>query len=170
MKKLIGTGHKLADNIDTDLIIPARYLNTTDAQELASHCLEGLGPDYPDKIKPGDIIIAGKNFGCGSSREHAPLAIKSLGVGCVIAASFARIFYRNGFNLGLPLLECPDAAAACKEGDRLEVDLETGLIINRRTGERFSSQPIPPFMLELVADGGLMAHLAKQLKQAGDER
>ncbi|MEE8449025.1 MAG: 3-isopropylmalate dehydratase small subunit [Thermodesulfobacteriota bacterium] len=164
MNRLTGRVHKLADNVDTDAIIPACYLNTTDPQELASHCLEGLAADFPDRIKPGDLIIAGRNFGCGSSREHAPLAIKTRGVSCIIAVSFARIFYRNSFNLGLPLLECPQAVAGCRDGDRLEVDLEKGLIVNQTTGASFSAEPIPDFMLELIADGGLMRQLAKRLK------
>lgn len=158
---LKGRAHKFGDNVDTDVIIPTRYMNTIVPEELARHCLEGITPDFLQKVKPGDIIVAGKNFGCGSSREHAPLAIKSCGIAAVIAISFARIFYRNAFNIGLPLLECPQAFAQIEDGDDLEVDLSAGKIQDITRGKTFSAQPVPPFMLELLADGGLMKHVAK---------
>ena len=158
---LKGRAHKFGDNVDTDVIIPARYLNTFVPEELAQHCLEGIAPGFSTRVKPGDLIVAGKNFGCGSSREHAPLAIKASGIAAVIAVSFARIFYRNSYNIGLPLLECPQAVAQIADGDELEVDLSAGEIKDVTKGITFSSQPVPPFMLELIADGGLMRHLVK---------
>ena len=153
--------HKYPDNVDTDVIIPARYLNTPNAQELAAHCMEDIDPEFIHKVKPGDIIVGGANFGCGSSREHAPLAIKTVGVSCVIAASFARIFYRNSINIGLPILECPAASAAIQAGDKVKVDFDTGIITDETTGETFKAQPFPPFIQNIIKAGGLMKSIEK---------
>ena len=161
--KLRGKSWRFGDDIDTDVIIPARYLVTTDPDELAKHCMETLDPDFSKKVKQGDIMVAGKNFGCGSSREHAPISIKGLGISCVIARTFARIFYRNAINIGLPILECPEASERIEEGDELEVDLESGKITNLSKGETYSAAPFPPFMQEIIKTGGLMAYVAKQL-------
>ncbi len=161
--KLQGKTWKFGNDVDTDAIIPARYLNTIDPKELASHCMEDADPDFASTVKPGDIIAAGKNFGCGSSREHAPLAIKAAGVSCVIAHSFARIFYRNSFNMGLPILECPEAAASVETGDELELDLDSGTIFNRTKNETYHAQPIPSFMQKLIAAGGLMEYVRGQM-------
>ena len=155
---------KFGKNIDTDVIIPARYLNTSEPAELAKHCMEDADPEFAGKVQPGDIIVAGKNFGCGSSREHAPIALKAVGVGCVIAPSFARIFYRNAFNMGLPILECEEAAAALEQGHEVEVNGDTGQIHDLTTGKTFHAQPIPSFMQELIADGGLIPHVLKRCK------
>lgn len=163
--KMKGSAWKFGNDIDTDAIIPARYLVSTDPKFLAAHCMEDADPDFPKKVRAGDIIVAGKNFGCGSSREHAPVAIMGAGVSCVIAHSFARIFYRNAFNTGLPILECPEAAAAVVEGDLLEVDLDAGLIINRTQGQSYRAHPVPPFMQELLEAGGLMNYVQRQLKR-----
>lgn len=160
---LRGKVHKFGDNIDTDIIIPARYLVTTDPQELAKHCMEPISPDFPQQAKPGDIIVAGENFGCGSSREHAPLAIKGLGISCVIAKSFARIFYRNAFNIGLPVLECPEAVEETQDGDELEVNMETGEIRNLTRGKTYQATPIPPFMREILNAGGLINYVRRKL-------
>lgn len=160
-----GRAWKFGDDIDTDAIIPARYLNTSDAASLAAHCMEDADPQFTQKIKAGDIIVAGKNFGCGSSREHAPIAIKGAGISCVIAASFARIFYRNAFNMGLPILECPEAAAAIQTGDELQVDLDRGVILNRTRQETYEAQPIPPFMQRLLAAGGLIPYVREQMSE-----
>ena len=157
--KLQGTVFKYGDNVDTDVIIPARYLNTSDACELAWHCMEDLDTGFAEAVKPGDVIVAGRNFGCGSSREHAPLAIKASGVSCVIAATFARIFYRNALNIGLPILECPAAADAIETGHRVAADLAAGTITDETTGAAFAAEPFPPFMQELIAVGGLAAYL-----------
>ena len=154
-----GTVFKYGDNVDTDVIIPARYLNTPDAKELATHCMEDIDPQFAGKVQCGDILVAGRNFGCGSSREHAPLAIKACGVACVIAASFARIFYRNALNIGLPILECPSAAAAIPAGHRVAVDLAAGTITDETTGTVFAAEPFPPFMQELIKAGGLANYL-----------
>ena len=151
-----GTVHKYGSNVDTDVIIPARYLNTTDPAELASHCMEDIDAGFVETVKPGDIIVAEDNFGCGSSREHAPIAIKASGVGCVIANTFARIFYRNALNTGLPILECPEAVAGISNGEEVEVDLENGKITNVTTGKTYSAKPFPPFMRELIEVGGLV--------------
>jgi len=161
--KIKGKVWKFGEDINTDVIIPARYLNTSDPAELAKHCMEGADPDFSKKIKPGDIIVAGKNFGCGSSREHAPIALKAAGIGCVIASSFARIFYRNAFNMGLPIFECDETVSALKESDEVEVDADTGEIRDLTTGDVFKAQPIPPFMQELISDGGLIPHVLKSL-------
>jgi 3-isopropylmalate/(R)-2-methylmalate dehydratase small subunit len=162
--ELKGRVHKFGDDINTDEIIPARYLNTSDPAELAKHAMEDADPEFVRKMQPGDFIVAGKNFGCGSSREHAPIAIKAAGVAGVIAGSFARIFYRNAFNMGLPIFESPEAARGLQGGEEISVDLNTGEITVIATGQTFRSQPIPPFMQELLRDGGLMAHLKKKLE------
>lgn len=159
---LRGKVRKFGSDVDTDVIIPAKYLNITDPQELGKHCLEGIDPDFYKRMKPGDIIVAGKNFGCGSSREHAPLAIKAVGISCVIAKTFARIFYRNAFNIGLPILECADASDRIEEGQEIEVNLNTGEIRNLLLGQSLQAKPIPPFMQDLIRDGGLMNQLAKR--------
>jgi 3-isopropylmalate dehydratase small subunit len=164
--RLRGTVWKFGNDVDTDAIIPARYLNTSDPQALARHCMEDADPAFVGKMKPGDIILAGKNFGCGSSREHAPVAIKGAGVAVVIAESFARIFYRNAFNIGLPILESAPAAAEIGEGHDVEVDIETGAIIDHTTGNRFQATAIPPFMQELLAAGGLVAYVRRQRQKA----
>ncbi|HJC46587.1 MAG TPA: 3-isopropylmalate dehydratase small subunit [Candidatus Lachnoclostridium pullistercoris] len=156
-----GFVHKYPDNVDTDVIIPARYLNTPDAKELAAHCMEDIDPDFIHKVKEGDIIVGGANFGCGSSREHAPLAIKTAGISCVIAATFARIFYRNAINIGLPILECPAASAAIQAGDKVKVDFDTGVITDETTGETFKAQPFPPFIQNIIKAGGLMKSIEK---------
>lgn len=156
--KVQGKTYKYGDNVDTDVIIPARYLNTPDAKELAKHCMEDIDASFAATVKPGEIMVAGKNFGCGSSREHAPLAIKTCGVACVIAATFARIFYRNALNIGLPILECPEAAEAIAAGDEVSVDFDTGAIVDVTTGRTFQGEPFPPFMQELIAAGGLAAY------------
>lgn len=160
--KLTGRVWIFGDDVDTDAIIPARYLNTSDPQELARHCMEDADPDFPGKVRPGDILLAGKNFGCGSSREHAPIAIKAAGVSCVIAVNFARIFYRNAFNMGLPILECPDAVREAQQGDTFAVCLETGEIRNETQGKTYRAEPVPPFMIELLRSGGLMAYVKKR--------
>lgn len=157
-----GKAWKFGADIDTDAIIPARYLNTSDPAELAKHCMEDADKEFVSKMKAGDIIVADKNFGCGSSREHAPISIKAAGVSCVIAKTFARIFYRNSFNMGLPIFECPEASVGIREGDEVEVDMATGVIRNLKKGETYQAQPIPPFMRELIADGGLMKHVMKK--------
>ena len=154
-----GTVHKYGDHIDTDVIIPARYLNTQDHKELASHCMEDIDKDFVKKVRPGDIIAAGVNFGCGSSREHAPVAIKASGVSCVIAANFARIFYRNSINIGLASLECPAASAAIENGDEVSVDFDTGVITNLTKNETYQAEPFPPFIKDMIEKGGLMASL-----------
>ncbi|MEJ5300353.1 MAG: 3-isopropylmalate dehydratase small subunit [Thermodesulforhabdaceae bacterium] len=161
-----GRAWLFGDNIDTDAIIPARYLNTSDPQELAKHCMEDADANFVNKISPGDIIVAGKNFGCGSSREHAPIAIKAAGISCVIAESFARIFYRNAFNMGLPIVECPGINGKIKEGDEIIVDLSKGTIENVSTGETFSAEPLPSFMQELLKSGGLINYVKNQVKES----
>ncbi len=158
-----GKAWKFGRDVDTDQIIPARYLNTSDPQELAKHCMEDADPEFMSKMVPGDLIVAEKNFGCGSSREHAPISIKAAGVSAVIAKSFARIFYRNAFNMGLPIFESEEAVAGISEGDEVEVEMESGVIRNRTTGREFTSAPVPPFMQELIAAGGLMAYVKKKM-------
>ncbi|SMB93437.1 3-isopropylmalate/(R)-2-methylmalate dehydratase small subunit [Thermanaeromonas toyohensis ToBE] len=165
MEIIKGRCHKFGDDIDTDAIIPARYLNTSDLKELAQHCMEDADPSFPRKVKPGDIIVAGKNFGCGSSREHAPLAIKGAGVAAVIASSFARIFYRNAINIGLPIFEAPEAAKKIEAGDEVLIDPAQGIITNITKNETYRMLPFPPFMQELIAAGGLMAYVAKKVKK-----
>ncbi len=159
--KVNGIVHKYGNDVDTDVIIPARYLNTSSAKELAQHCMEDIDKDFPSRVKAGDIIVAGDNFGCGSSREHAPLAIKESGISLVIANTFARIFYRNSINIGLPILECPAATARIKAGDKVSCDLSKGIIVNETTGERFEAQPFPPFIQAIIDAGGLMKSLQK---------
>ena len=151
-----GTAHRYGRDIDTDVIIPARYLNTSDPAELAKHCLEDLDADFVRNVAPGDILVAEENFGCGSSREHAPLCIKAAGVSCVIAKSFARIFYRNSINIGLPIMECPEAVDAIKQGDVVKVDADTGVITDETTGAVFQAHPFPPFIREIIEKGGLV--------------
>ena len=157
--KVQGTVHKFGSNVDTDVIIPARYLNTSSPEELALHCMEDIDKDFVNKVKKGDIIVAEDNFGCGSSREHAPIAIKASGVSCVIAPTFARIFYRNAINIGLAILECPEAAAAIQNGDEVTVDFDTGVITDVTTGESFQAQPFPPFIQNIIEKGGLLNSL-----------
>ena len=160
---LEGNAHKYGRDVDTDVIIPARYLNTSDPAELGSHCMEDIDADFVRRVQPGDIIVAGQNFGCGSSREHAPIAIKAAGVSCVVAASFARIFYRNAINTGLPIVVCPEAAEATRAGDRLRVDLGAGTVENLTQGKTFPAGPFPPFMQDLIARGGLMEYVKTQV-------
>jgi 3-isopropylmalate/(R)-2-methylmalate dehydratase small subunit len=162
-----GQVWKYGDNVDTDAIIPARYLNMSTEAELAAHCMEDIDKEFIHKVQRGDVIVAGKNFGCGSSREHAPVAIKGAGVSCVVAESFARIFFRNAINIGLPILECPAAAQAEQAGQTLDVDLATGAIRNVATGQTYQAEPYPPFMLELIAAGGLVPYTRKQLQAGG---
>ncbi len=157
-----GNIWKFGDNVDTDAIIPARYLNTSDPAALAKHCMEDADPSFPSKLKKGDIIVAGANFGCGSSREHAPIAIKAAGVACVIAKSFARIFYRNAFNMGLPILECPEAFDSLNEGDEVSVFLQNGEITISKNGRKLKAQPVPEFMQSLLNAGGLMNYVKKK--------
>jgi 3-isopropylmalate/(R)-2-methylmalate dehydratase small subunit len=159
-----GTVWKYGDNVDTDVIIPARYLNVSTAEELAGHCLEDLDATFAGSVQPGDVIVAGENFGCGSSREHAPLAIKGAGVSCVVARSFARIFYRNAINVGLPILECPAAVAAVDAGHRLEIDLEEGRVTNLTIGQTYQAEPYPPFMMEIINAGGLVKYTRARMR------
>ena len=156
--KAYGTVHKYGDNVDTDVIIPARYLNSSDPAELAKNCMEDIDKDFVKRVKPGDIMVAKKNFGCGSSREHAPLCLKTAGVSCVIAETFARIFYRNAINIGLPIIECPEAARGIDAGDEVEVDFDSGKIYNRTKGTEFQGQAFPEFMQKLIAAGGLVKY------------
>lgn len=154
-----GTVHKYGDHVDTDVIIPARYLNTQSHQELASHCMEDIDKNFVSKVHEGDLMVAGWNFGCGSSREHAPIAIKASGISCVIAKTFARIFYRNAINIGLAILECPAASDGISDGDEVSVDFDTGIITNCTKNETYQAEPFPPFIKEMIAKGGLMASL-----------
>ena len=158
-----GTVIKYGNNVDTDVIIPARYLNTSDAAELASHCMEDIDKDFVTKVKPGDIMVAGKNFGCGSSREHAPIAIKASGISCVVAETFARIFYRNAINIGLPILECPEAAKDITDGDSVEIDFKTGRVVNHTTGKTYQGQAFPEFMQDIMEADGLIGYIKKGL-------
>lgn len=151
-----GTVHKFGDNVDTDVIIPARYLNTSSHSELAAHCMEDIDKDFVKNVKQGDIMVAEKNFGCGSSREHAPIAIKASGVSCVIASTFARIFYRNSINIGLPILECEEAAKDIKDGDTVSVNFDTGVITNDTTGKTYQAEPFPEFIQNIITKGGLI--------------
>ena len=151
-----GTVHKFGDNVDTDVIIPARYLNTSSHSERAAHCMEDIDKDFVKNVKQGDIMVAEKNFGCGSSREHAPIAIKASGVSCVIASTFARIFYRNSINIGLPILECEEAAKDIKDGDTVSVNFDTGVITNDTTGKTYQAEPFPEFIQNIIAKGGLI--------------
>lgn len=161
--KFTGTSIKYGDNVDTDVIIPARYLNTIDKKELASHCMEDIDKEFTKKVKVGDIMIAGNNFGCGSSREHAPIAIKESGISVVIAKSFARIFYRNSINIGLAIVECEEAVDGISDGDLVEADLDEGVIYNKTTGKSFKTQPFPAFIQEIIQNGGLVSSVQKGL-------
>ena len=160
-----GKVYKYGDNVDTDVIIPARYLNAPSPDELAKHCMEDIDASFASKVQPGDIIVGGANFGCGSSREHAPISIRACGVSCVIAASFARIFYRNSINIGFPILECPEAAAAIQNGDTVSVDFDSGLIRDETTGAEFRATALPPFIGRIVEDGGLLPYLKARLEK-----
>ena len=157
--KAHGKVHKYGDNVDTDVIIPARHLNTSDHKELASHCMEDIDTEFVKKVKQGDIMVGGDNFGCGSSREHAPIAIKASGIDCVIAKTFARIFYRNSINIGLPILECPEASEKIQDGDEVSIDFDTGVITNETKGETYQALPFPDFIKDIMAKGGLMKSL-----------
>ena len=159
MKKAQGTVFRYGDNVDTDVIIPARYLSTSDPKELALHCMEDIDIDFVKTVKQGDVIVADKNFGCGSSREHAPIAIKASGISCVIAKTFARIFYRNAINIGLPIIECEEASDDIKVGDEVEIDFSTGIITNKTNGNTYQGQPYPEFMQKLIAVGGLVNYI-----------
>lgn len=159
MKSANGTVFKYGDNVDTDVIIPARYLNTTDPTELAQHCMEDIDQDFIKRVKPGDIIVANKNFGCGSSREHAPIAIKAAGVSCVIAETFARIFYRNSINIGLPIVECPEAAREIIAGDSVSVNFDTGIITDETSGKTYQGQAFPAFMQKIIDSEGLINYI-----------
>ena len=160
--KAHGTVHKYMDNVDTDVIIPARYLNSSDPSELAAHCMEEIDSDFVNNVKQGDIIVARNNFGCGSSREHAPIAIKASGIGCVIAATFARIFYRNAINIGLPIMECHEAAENINPGDEVEVDFDTGVIKDITTGKEFKAEPFPEFIKDIINKNGLLNSITKE--------
>lgn len=162
---LHGKVHQYGDHVDTDVIIPARYLNTSDPKVLASHCMEDIDKDFINKVKDGDIIVAGRNFGCGSSREHAPLAIKTAGISCVVAHSFARIFYRNSINIGLPVLECPQAAQDAQNGDTLKVDLVAGVIYNETQKKEYKTAAFPPFMQRIIEAGGLVNYTQKAVQE-----
>ena len=162
--KASGTVFKYGDNVDTDVIIPARYLNSSDPKELATHCMEDIDKEFVNKVKKGDIIVAEKNFGCGSSREHAPLAIKAAGVSCVIAETFARIFYRNAINIGLPIIECPEASKGIEAGDEVEVDFDTGIITKKTKGTTFKGQAFPEFMQKIIKAEGLVNYINSQQK------
>lgn len=157
--KAEGKVFKFGSNVDTDVIIPARYLNVPDPSELAKHCMEDIDKEFVNKVSEGDIIVADKNFGCGSSREHAPIAIKAAGVSCVIAETFARIFYRNAINIGLPIIECPEAARGIEEGDQIEVDFDSGKIYNKTKGTEFQGQAFPEFMQNIISNGGLINYI-----------
>ncbi|MFN3698618.1 MAG: 3-isopropylmalate dehydratase small subunit [Dictyoglomus sp.] len=163
-----GRALKYGDNIDTDVIIPARYLNTTDPKELAEHCMEDLDADFREKVKEKDILVVGDNFGCGSSREHAPIAIKASGVKCIVAKSFARIFYRNAINIGLPILELPDAIDEINEGDEIEVDFESGIVKNITSGKSYKTFPYPPLIQEIINKGGLIEFAKEKLRKGGN--
>jgi len=151
-----GFAHKYGDNVDTDVIIPARYLNTTSHSELAAHCMEDIDKDFSSKLQNGDIIVGGSNFGCGSSREHAPIAIKANGISCVIAKTFARIFYRNAINIGLAIIECPEASDGINDGDKIEIDFDAGIIINKTQNRTYAAEPFPAFIQNIIKSGGLL--------------
>ncbi len=159
-----GIAFCYGDNVDTDVIIPARYLNAPSAEELAKHCMEDIDPNFVGEVKVGDIMVGGENFGCGSSREHAPIAIRASGISCVIAASFARIFYRNAINIGFPILECPEAVKGIKKGDEVQVDADTGVITNKTTGKTFQATPFPAFINGIIEKGGLLPYLVAKQK------
>lgn len=164
MKKLTAHGsvYKYGDNVDTDVIIPARYLNTADSRELAAHCMEDIDGGFVNNVRPGDIMVGEANFGCGSSREHAPIAIKESGIACVIACTFARIFYRNAINIGLPILECPEAAREIKAGDEVDIDFDSGIITDVTSGKTYTAEPFPEFIKDIIDKGGLLNSLKKQ--------
>ena len=162
--KAHGKVHKYGNNVDTDVIIPARHLNTQDHKELASHCMEDIDKDFINNVKPGDIMVAGDNFGCGSSREHAPIAIKAAGIDCVIATTFARIFYRNSINIGLPIMECPEASQKIEAGDEVEVDFDSGIIRNLTKGEEYQAHPFPESIQKIIKAGGLLKSIAEDNK------
>lgn len=162
--KAHGTVHKYGNNVDTDVIILARHLNTQDHKELASHCMEDIDKDFINKVKQGDIMVAGDNFGCGSSREHAPIAIKAAGIDCVIATTFARIFYRNSINIGLPIMECPEASEKIQAGDEVEVDFDSGVIKNLTKGEEYQAHPFPESIQKIIKAGGLLKSIAEESK------
>ena len=164
-----GNVWKYGDDVDTDVIIPARYLNVSTPEELARHCMEDVDPGFAGRVRAGDVIVAGENFGCGSSREHAPLAIKGSGVACIIAGSFARIFYRNAINVGLPILECPEVVEKAEQGDQLTVDLEAGRITNLRTGRSYLTSPFPSFILSIIEAGGLIPYTIQRRGQGGED-
>jgi len=164
-----GNVWKYGDDVDTDVIIPARYLNVSTPEELARHCMEDVDPGFAGRVRAGDVIVAGENFGCGSSREHAPLAIKGSGVACIIAGSFARIFYRNAINVGLPILECPEVVEEAEQGDQLTVDLEAGRITNLRTGRSYLTSPFPSFILSIIEAGGLIPYTIQRRGQGGED-
>ena len=165
MMLIKGRAWRYGDNVDTDVIIPARYLNVSTTEELATHCMEDIDPDFAASVKEGDIIVAGENFGCGSSREHAPLAIKGSGVSCIIASSYARIFYRNAINIGLPIVECSDAASEAEKGHEIEVEIEAGLIRNLTLGKTYRTTSYPKFMLEIIRAGGLVSYTRRRLEE-----
>jgi 3-isopropylmalate/(R)-2-methylmalate dehydratase small subunit len=162
-----GKSWKFPDDVDTDVIIPARYLMTTDENELAEHVMEDIDPEFAGKVEQGDIIVAGNNFGCGSSREHAPIAIKAAGVNCIIAKSYARIFYRNAINIGLPIVECPEAVDEAETGDEFEIDTDEGWVRNTRTGKSYEAKPFPDYIKDIIAAGGLMEAVAKRVREQG---
>lgn len=162
-----GKNWKFPDDVDTDVIIPARYLMTTDEDELAEHVMEDIDPEFSKKVGKGDIIVAGANFGCGSSREHAPIAIKAAGVSCIIAKSYARIFYRNAINIGLPIVECPEAVDEAETGDEFEIDTDEGWVRNTRTGKSYEVKPFDPFIQDIIAAGGLMEAVSKRVREQG---
>ena len=166
--KLMGTVWKYGDDVDTDGIIPARYLNVSEPEDLARHCMEGVDPGFARAVRAGDVIVAGENFGCGSSREHAPLAIKGSGVACVVAKSYARIFYRNAINIGLPILECPQAVEETQKGDLLAADLGAGTVTNLRTGRTYQVSPFPPFIMGIIEAGGLVPYTRERLRAQGE--
>lgn len=170
MKAARGHVFKFGDNVDTDVIIPARYLNSSDPKELAAHCMEDMDADFVKKVSEGDIIVASKNFGCGSSREHAPIAIKAAGISCVIAETFARIFYRNAINIGLPIIECPKAAKEIEAGDEVEVDFDTGKITDVTTGKQFKGQAFPPFMQKIIDCEGLVNYINQKQERCTKKR
>lgn len=161
---IAGRAHVFGANIDTDVIIPARYLNTTDEQELAKHCMEDADPTFATRVEPGDVIVAGPNFGSGSSREHAPISIKAAGISCIVASSFARIFYRNAINVGLPIMECPEVVEVTESGDTIEVDMSSGVVTNVTRGVSASATPFPEFMRQLLEAGGLVPYLRNKLE------
>lgn len=163
--RLQGKVIKYGDNVDTDVIIPARYLSTSNPDELASHCMEDLDPSFVGRVQKGDIMVAGKNFGCGSSREHAPIAIKASGISCVIAVTFARIFYRNAINIGLPIIECPEAVESIADGDRLDVDFDSGTITNMTSGDIYKWPPFPKFMQKIIAADGLVNYVKRRMSE-----